>query len=310
MPLVEPNIPLAEAVRRIFQQQIEQLISLEYGLEYDEDVEFVHEMRVATRRLRSALGILGKSLGATGKHLKGEISWLADTLGKVRDSDVFLIFLGKYVRNSDEAHVPFVRSLMEAEREVRKANYGELVKAFRSDRCVLFQNDFRQLAVSPVGSEGGIQRAGKRAGRPVWKQARRDIARWFEQVEGYGRKLDRLSTEEQHQLRIDCKKLRYTAEFFKDIYPKELRIVTNPASTMQDLLGEVHDVVVWSGRIRGHIAQREELSVDDPAAAVLFAHLEQRKEDDLGKAQKVWRRFTKSKRRARVRKAIASPRKK
>jgi len=309
-PLVEPGIPVAEAVRRIFQQQIEQLISLEYGLPYDEDVEFVHEMRVATRRLRSAVGILGKSLGERRDSIRTELSWLAGALGKVRDCDVILLFLGKYRKQADPEHVPFIEALVGAEREVRRVSQRELVKTFASDRCVLFLNDFRRLAVSPVGSEDGIPNTGKRAARPVWKQARRDIARRFDTVEKYSRNLARLPVEDQHRLRIDCKKLRYTAEFFSDIYKKGLRTVTRPASKMQDLLGEVHDVVVWSDRIRKNIEGSEDLSAADPAAQALFSHLEKRSEEDLKKAQKVWRKFTRPKRRKRIRKAIASPRKK
>jgi CHAD domain-containing protein len=308
--LVEPGIPVAEAVRRIFQQQIEQLISLQYGLPYDEDVEFVHEMRVATRRLRSALGILGKSLGEKRKHIRTELSWLADALGTVRDCDVILLFLGKYRKQADPEHVPFIEALIDAERGARGFNQRELVKTFASDRCVLFLNDFRRLAVTPVGSEDGIPKTGRRASRPVWKQARRDIARRFERVEKYSRNLARLSVGDQHRLRIDCKKLRYTAEFFNDIYKKGLRTVTGPASKMQDLLGEVHDVVVWSERIRKHIDRNEDLKPDAPAAQALFSHLEKRSEEDLKKAQKVWRRFTRPKRRKRIRKTINSPRKK
>jgi CHAD domain-containing protein len=309
--LISPEITVAEAVRRIFQQQIEQLLSLEYGLAYDHDVEYVHEMRVATRRLRTALSLLGKSLADHRKGLRNELSWIATVLGNVRDCDVFLLFLREYMEQADERQQSLLRGLIGSEHRLRRGHYADLLKAFGSQRYTGFRDGFHRMAQSPIGSPEGMQPVGKRASRLVWRQARKTLKQRYDQLAPYGRSLKRLSPDRKHQLRISCKKLRYTAEFFSEVYPKQLRSVIGPMAKMQDLLGEVHDMDVWNGRIRQHVQRQQ-----DPAKAAsrealdsLLRHLDSQKENALRQAEDLWNRFTKPARRRKIRKLIASPKK-
>ena len=309
-PLLRPEDTLAEAVRRFFQRQIEQLTSREYGLAYDRDAEYVHEARVATRRLRSALRILGKSLGRQSKQWRSELSWLADALGEVRDCDVLLLFLQGWARRADRNHLPFVRSLIRSQRRARRARYRRLLDAFHSERYRAFRTEFYRAARSPVGTPEGLQTAGKRADRPIWGEAPKVLKRAYRQLAKYRRRLELLTPEQQHQLRIDCKRLRYAAEFFAEIYPDNLAIVTDAMVKMQDSLGEAHDADVWRQHVR-QLAERSRRGSSGRQASralnSLLRRLEARKADCLRKAQTAWGALGRVRTRRQIRSAVGSP---
>jgi len=310
--LTRPDGTLAEATRRILQRQVEQLISREYGLANRRDIEYVHELRVATRRLRTALRIVGGAFGSAGRLLRDELAWLARALGEVRDCDVFLHFLQGYVEQAGGADRPVLRTLIAAQRRRRTTRYGALLEVFGSRRYAAFRDGFYRLVTRPVGARGGLQPAGLRAGRPVWKQAQRALRRRFARLAEYGRYVDRLEPEQAHRLRIDCKRLRYTAEFFADVYPRRLAGLIDQMVRMQDWLGEVHDTEVWSEWIVQHRSARRG-SADRHRSRVLGAlieHLAAVKADCLAHAAADWRRFAAPGGRREVLALLAAPRRK
>jgi CHAD domain-containing protein len=129
-------------------------------------------------------------------------------------------------------------------------------------------------------------------------------------VASYGRRLDCLTPEQLHELRIACKRFRYTAEFFGPIYRGGLTVVTRPMVRMQDLLGEVHDMDVWSDRIGQWWARKRRPAgtADRRSLRALLQHLDERKAACLTEAQQAWQDFTRSGTRKDVSKQIASPR--
>ena len=67
------------------------------GVQRDIDTEFVHQARVATRRMRSALRLFRDAVPqSTGACLAGELQWLGGLFGAVRDLDVFLLNLSRF----------------------------------------------------------------------------------------------------------------------------------------------------------------------------------------------------------------------
>jgi len=303
---MRPGESVVEVVRRICRRQFEELTSREYGLDYDWDVEYVHEMRIATRRLRSALRVLGKSLGPQCKMLGGELAQLTRALGPVRDDDVFLQFLEGYVRRAKPKHRAAVRKLIRSVRRARRRRYRRLQEAFACDGHDRFRQLFQRIVAEPVGSPSGLQAEGKRATRPIWKAARRALRRAYKRLAPYGRRLGRLSIEQQHRLRIDCKRLRYTAESFADIYGKPLKRVARGAMRMQALLGDMHDIDVWSLRIR-RWGRRQRAETVNGVPDAMVEHLADRRAACLRKAKRLWRRFTDPKTRKRAAKAIRNP---
>ena len=62
-----------------------------------------------------------------------------------------------------------------------------------------------------------------------------------------GKNIHKLDAEALHQLRIDCKKLRYATEFFSPLYGRPMAKFTGHLKGLQDLLGTLHDTAVMTG---------------------------------------------------------------
>jgi len=59
-----------------------------------------------------------------------------------------------------------------------------------------------------------------------------------------GKDIESLDSKALHQLRIDCKKLRYAAEFFAPLYGEPMKDFVGHLKSLQDLLGTLHDTAV------------------------------------------------------------------
>ena len=89
---LRPAMPGAEAVSAILLQQLETLEANVDGVLYDTDTEFLHDLRIAVRRTRSALKLIGDVLpGDLTLRFASEFRWLGDLTTPVRDLDVQLL---------------------------------------------------------------------------------------------------------------------------------------------------------------------------------------------------------------------------
>ncbi len=304
--LVRPEDPAAESARRLLQHHLEQLISREHGLGYAEDIEYVHEMRVATRRLRAAMRTFAKAVKGGFQAERAELRALADAFGAARDCDVLLDFLGRYRQSAPEAHRPLLDRLIRSEKSRRRRHYRRLLATYRSEPCTAFLEGLYRKLRLPAGSRGGIVPDGSRGFRPLRSEAPRRLRNELARATAFGRRLERLSSEQRHQLRIQCKRLRYTVEFFAEIYPPELSRLIAAMVKMQDLLGEAHDAGVYAERVR-QVQLRLRGRGDRATAQAVLAHLQQLQAELTAKAARVWTSFTSARRQKQVAEWIASP---
>lgn len=305
-----PTQPWLEAGRRIFLQQVEQILAREYGLGYADDIEFVHEMRVATRRLRAAMRTFRNAVPGEFKEERARIGALADALGKPRDADVFLAFLEAYSKKAKPAHRKALAAIFESQRRGRQAVNRKLIQLCAAAEQRAFMESLLATLRAPAGSAGGLNPAGKKARRPLWRGARKAMRQAFSAVLAYDRPLAQLSSDEQHQLRIACKKLRYTAEFFGSLYPERMKALVAMMVQLQDLLGEGHDADVFSARI-AQLQKKAGGGAGRPRAAAVRAvqeHLKRRKQRLVSKARGVWKEFDRPEILDEMRTLIESPR--
>lgn len=296
--LILPGCTIAEAARRIFQRQAEHFFSRTHGLQYGRDIEYVHEMRVALRRLRAALRVFRKAAGGMPPEFTAELKWLAGVLGQVRDADVFIAFLHEYAARARGGHQPFVQGLIRSVARKRRRRYGELRAAYESDRFKEFARTCRPTLA---------RRAGKDGKKAASAAAPRLLLKRLKKATKDTRRLDRRTPEQQHAQRIECKKLRYAAGFFSDVYPGRLKEIVGAMIKMQDTLGSVHDADVYAERIIDHCERRRNTNGRPAGAKALLAHLRKRREKSLAKAALVWKVFTRKSALARVTDVIKSP---
>ena len=221
------------------------------------DPEPVHQMRVATRRLRSALAVFRRAapcpaLAALALPLKA----CAGQLGEARDWDVFLRGAGATLAAAfpDDARCA---ALLRAAARARLAAYGRLGEylagpAFRSLSVALAT----AAALHPWDSgeaamHGGIEAFGAAA-----------LARRLKHVRRTGRGIADLPVPALHELRKDCKRLRYTAELFAPLFPAHpARRFVRRLAALQEELGLLNDGAAVDGMLaqlgraeRGHAA--------------------------------------------------------
>ncbi len=229
------------AVRKILTYQLQKFHEQIEGIERDIDTEFVHQARVATRRMRSCLRLFRDAVPvSTGNFLAAELRWLAGLLGEVRDLDVFLLNLSDFQqqlgRFPEKQRIFFENWIAEH----RRGPLATLHQTFASSR---YQNLERRLArflSQPLPQRPRAPLALKQ----VYEVAPQLINEKFEAVMKQGHAvLADPKLKEFHFLRIQMKKLRYACEFMSSAYEESLDPFIERTVEIQDCLGDIQDTV-------------------------------------------------------------------
>ena len=163
MPSIRPADPLGTAARWVVSALAEQMASREPGARAGLDPEYVHDMRVAVRRLRAAARLFREALPAhRAAGLRAELRWLADALGAVRDADVALLLLA-----GDDTAPPALqpaRLAAVAAFERRQAlARRRLAAALRDRRYAALVRRLRRLSAAALPAPAGASPAGRPA---------------------------------------------------------------------------------------------------------------------------------------------------
>ena len=228
-------------------EQFEEMITQEPRAWEGLDPEGVHKMRVATRRLRSALRAFKKVLPASIRSFNREFKWLAAALGGVRDLDVARGNLPHFLSEippEDAAHMnDYQQFLADQWQEERR----RLLACLTSPRYGRLKTGFAQLvergpSVRTMETLGSIT---------IGDAAQLLIGKRYRGVLRRGREITSVSSDESlHALRIQCKRLRYLLEFFRRTYGELLKAETTRLKKLQDVLGDFQDACVASQLLR------------------------------------------------------------
>lgn len=249
-PAVVASDTVAQAVRTILTLHLGRLRAHEEGARRGEDPERLHDMRVATRRLRAAIRVFGEGIPLRlRRHLTVELRWLGRLLGGVRDLDVQLARLDRYrVRAAPVRReaLSLFRAAIEAEREPERAKLLAGLDSQRYQQLVADLERFTtstppRLAHAPAAAETIAL-----AGRQAIKAAYRRVTKSGRGIGSAPR------PEELHVLRIRAKRLRYVLEFLRDIIGKPGRRLIKQLVRLQDLLGAHQDSIVGEAFVRKH----------------------------------------------------------
>lgn len=250
-----PSHSIGEAAPRMLRFYFEQLAA-HAGEGSAHTVTDIHQARVATRRMRSALKVFSEAFPPEEiEPFTADLRWIAGLLGDVRDDDVFRSAVEKAAATlslSNEGTV--VRLLAETGRE-RDAHLALLRSGLHSQR---FQELLRSLPPCLAALENRevpSPTLGDRAPRLLRRQWKR-VRRWRDHI------AERPEPETLHELRIAIKRLRYTADFLRGLYGDGLDELLSDCTALQDMLGEIHDVDVFTARLDAHApASAEDLRV-------------------------------------------------
>ena len=231
---------------------LERLIPLraeEEGVRLAEDPEYLHRMRVATRRLRSALPLLAESVSAGDLALwSREIRRFTRALGRARDGDVQIIFLKELIDTwEDRALRPGLERLLlrrsQRRDRLQKGLIRELDRIFRRGGGLeTLEGEIRRQRVAQALGETPPELA------PLRRRGATLLLLRLEALEGGSAALGRPGDGDgHHALRILAKKLRYTLELFAPLMPPtgEAGALLRRLKDLQGILGDLHDCDVW-----------------------------------------------------------------
>jgi len=242
---IDADLTVGEVAFAVLRRQFRTLLAKEPGTRLGEDPEDLHDMRVATRRLRAAISIFEPALPVRLSRLREEIGWLGRALGNVRDLDVQLDQLGEWTteRPDQERHaLDPLRDVIELSRSRAR---NELVRSLDSGRSARFVTSFGRLL------RAGPLRRGVASRTPITVAAPDLVRRRYRAMRRAGDRLDQGSPPADfHRLRIRCKRLRYALEFVQDVYPGDADDLIAVLVDVQDILGAHQDAIVAMEHLR------------------------------------------------------------
>lgn len=247
---IDPSLHMGEACRIIWHEQIMVLILNEAGVRYSSDPEYVHDARVAIRRARAAARLYRDYFKRKGvRRFLKQMRRTAQLLGAVRDMDVAIAKLFSYQQKSRKKSAGDLQATLDEWMAKRTHAHQELVAWFDSHEYTEFVISLLQFCRTPGAEIVDMTPAAGEAVVPF--QVRhvvptmllanfshvRSYEMWFEQQ-------DEVPLQTLHQLRIECKYLRYNLEFVGSLLSDESAEIIAWLKELQDDLGDLNDAVV------------------------------------------------------------------
>ena len=238
---ITASMPASVAVARLLLRLLDTLEQNVDGVLRDIDTEFLHDLRVAVRRTRSAIKLLGGVLPADlARHYATEFKWLGDLTTPTRDLDVHLLGFGPMTEQLVAASPADLEPLRAFLVRRRAREFRRLAAALRGPRFRAITDDWRK-ALLEIRDAGA---AGKRRRQPTAAElARSTTGRAFRRIAAHGAAITADSPPESlHDLRKRAKELRYLLEFFAPLHdPVAYRKVVGELKSLQDCLGDFQD---------------------------------------------------------------------
>ncbi len=245
---------LAEAARKTFLFHFQRMLYLEPTTRLGEDNEALHDMRVATRRMRTAAQVFAAYLdgNALQPYVKG-LRRAGDALGAVRDLDVFWEKTELFLGSQEETERPDLTPLQTAWQEARNQARANLITYLDSNAYRRFRERFAAYLESPwISPTPPLNTKGEALPQRVRHVAPVIIVERVAAVRAYDpwMRAPDAPLSRYHRLRIASKRLRYTLEYFIEILGPAAKPLINQVKLLQDHLGDLQDAVVASSLLR------------------------------------------------------------
>ena len=261
------------------------------ALDKGDRVEAVHQMRVAMRRLRSALGLFAATVPSAALiALRAETKRIGAALGEARDWDVFVGRLrdGDLARFSGEPGFDRLLAAAGAKAAKSEAAVARLAGDKTFDRFAL---RLERLAAARGWREDVSQEALAALDQPIEAFAAASLDRLRRKARKRGRGFRSLTPSEHHALRIAVKHVRYATEFFGAIFHTEsaARRYARAAARLQDRLGELNDAQIALRLVKalGPVGKGRAAY----AAGLVTGWCARAGEGDAAALRRLWRRF-------------------
>lgn len=240
-PTLDKHLNADAAFKKIAWECIHHLQSNQHIVLMESDIEGIHQMRVALRRLRSAFTLFKNLIhNDESIFLLSEINWLADKMGKVRDLDVLMTDTLPRVTQYSKNHKGFVMPEEQAS-QARLLMCQDMQSALMSQR---YQRLLLMLGAW-LEKERGFGTEHQLKNYTLLIIARKSLNKLYKKLRKCHVQFMDMTSEQRHVVRIAVKKLRYASEFFSSLFPaKRVDPFIKQLTRLQDSLGQLNDIHV------------------------------------------------------------------
>lgn len=272
------------------------------GVRIAEDIEYVHRMRVATRRIRAALPLYRDCFSPKEyRRWRIEIRKITRALGKARDVDVQIDYLRGFLdepgtdgpatvnQPADDTSGPFpplcgwgqstnrlrpgIDCLILRLRQRRVALQPDVIRALEhlvaEEMIEDMEDALRKVVVSGKLHHTDIHSPF------AYEQAFFHISLRLEEIFSYDKYVNMPDKIEMHHaMRIAAKRLRYTMECFAALYDDNLKLQIKAVKNLQDILGDMHDCDVWADMLPEFMEEEKKRSEEYFGHDRFFAFIE------------------------------------
>jgi len=258
---LRPEEPCREAVRDIVRRMLALARQQEQGIVADIDTEFLHDYRICIRKIRSIFSLMkGVYPEANKAWLKNQSGNLARITNQLRDLDVYLLDQQNYIALLPDNLRAGLNAFFTGVQQERSLAQQSLSKHLQSQR-------YRQkmAAFETFFTEPDKLPAAEFSAHPIKELASRRIYHRYRRIRKSSLAITPATPDSViHQIRIECKKLRYMLEFFGELYDHdELAAVLKDLKQVQNCLGLYNDYAMQQGSLLIYCdVHRESLSVE------------------------------------------------
>lgn len=251
---VDANSTTGEVAYSVLREQFAKFLSHEPGTRLGEDPEELHDMRVASRRMRAAMQIFAEALPVRSRRLRDELKWIAGALGEVRDIDVQLEQSGEWIEAAGPEDQEPLGAMAGVLEERRAAARKRMLRTLDSRRYARFLEAYSAFL------RRGPARTNRVAKQPVLIAAPDLVRGPYRRVRKRGDRIagdtEAATAEDYHKLRVRCKRLRYAMEFLSGVYGERAGSLIRLLKELQDVLGDHQDAEVAIHQLRELVSSR------------------------------------------------------
>jgi CHAD domain-containing protein len=251
-PVLAPVLPedsMAEAGRKILLAELSRMLQHEEGSRSGENIEDVHDMRVAIRRMRSTIRLL--KLYVKQKYIRAhnrDLRRLGQVLGDVRDLDVMIEQIRVYQSSLDAEEQAALQTVVEAltaRRDEARADLNDYFDSRAYQRLIISFCDFLMQPLPERSHDSQVSPYQVRHVLPALIYDRLSAVRAYDTV------VHQADAKTLHALRIEFKRLRYLLSLFQDVLGQQAGEVIEEIKTIQDHLGHLNDGTVARSHLEG-----------------------------------------------------------
>ena len=278
-----------EVCLEVLESGLRHLQANEEGVRLSQVPEFVHQTRIASRRLRSALKAFVPLFdSASVERFQDELRWLGNALNSARNWDVFIAESLPAICATlpDEPGLNWLAARVDAERDTQRERARKALESARYQSLVL---EMGAWLAAPRWGDAAL------AGTPAEEFGVAVLSKRHRKLKKSGRDFAHLDVGERHGVRIAAKKLRYAAEFFAPLFPaKRGRKYLEALERLQDVLGDLNDEAT-TALLMQQLSSTDQTAAEQRACGLVLGWAAGLARERLPDAKNAWRVFAECK---------------